>query len=661
MSSALLKQAIALHRGGKLDAAEQIYRRVLAGEPGNSDVLHFLGLIAHQSGRHDEAAEHIRGAVALRPSALYWYNLGHVQLARNERGAAEDAFAHAVALAPTHAEAQFQLGLIKLSSDDTDGAEEHFRLAIKASPDFVEAHINLALLLHRFGDSAAAKAQLDEAEKLRPDDPEIYNARGIVSMRIAASEAIGEFDRALALKPDYAEARTNLAKALYQESRHAEAAELLEEMARQRPADLEIRMLLGSTYAEMNDLDAAARHYHEAAEAAAGSPRPLVALGHLLLRFGRFDEAYRAYQHARSADPLNCDSAAAMLTHLKSHISTNEVEEIGALLQNSALSDEKRRQLHFALAAFLDAAGNHDRAFFHMDEGNRLRKQELDARSGAFDLAAYVARIDSIIENFDESHFRRVADFGVDSDLPVFIVGMPRSGTTLREQILASHSQVFGAGELNYVSQIVRRLRERSGGICDRRELDFASYARGLDIDTIRKTALQHLKRLEALAPGFARIVDKMPMNYQHLGLIATLFPRAKIIHCRRDPMDIGLSCYSKDFPAALSWTCDLGTIGSVYRLYERLMVHWLQVLPVEVLESSYEDLIADAEFHVRRLVEHCGLEWDDACLAFHRADRQVKTASLQQVRRPIYGSSVRRWQNYHQQLAPLGLSLSRT
>lgn len=657
MSSPLLKQAIALHRAGKLVAAEEIYRRILTGEPGNSDALHFLGLIAHQLGRNEEAVDRIRKAIALRPSALYWYNLGHVHLARKDSTAAEVAFARTVELAPTHAEALFQLGLLRLAGDDLGDAEECFRSAIAAKPDLVEACINLALLLQRAGDCEGAIAQLDEARRVRADSPEVHNALGIVNSTAAPAQSEVSFRRALALKPDYAEARINLAKSLYQASRHAEAAELLEEMSRQRPDDGDIHMLLGSAYAEMNELDAAVRHFDAAAAALPGSPKPLVSLGHLYIRFGRFDEAYAAYQRTRTADPTNCDAAAAMLTHLKSRVSSHEAEQMGCLLQDRMLSAGQRRQLHFALAAYLDAAGDYDRAFHHMDEGNRLRRQELEARSGAFDVAAHKDRIDSIIEYFDETYFRRVAGFGVDSELPVFIVGMPRSGTTLCEQILASHSQVFGAGELNDISRIVRALRDQGGASWNGR--DFARYAQWLDADTIGKTARQQLRRLEALAPKAARVVDKMPMNYQHLGLVATLFPGAKIFHCRRDPMDIGLSCYSKDFAASLPWACDLDAIALVYRQYDRLMAHWRRALPIQVLEVPYEDVVAHIDNSARRLITHCGLAWEDDCLAFHRTERQVKTASLEQVRQPLYNSSVRRWHKYSRHLRPLHSKLT--
>lgn len=657
MASALLKQAISLHRGGKIAAAEQMYRRVLREEPGNSDALHFLGLVAHQSGRHSEAADHIGKAIAIRPTSLYWYNLGHVHLALKDNAAAEAAFCRTVELTSTHSEALFQLGLLRLASDDLDNAKDHFRRAIAAKPDFVEARINLALLLQRIGDSTGALAQLNAAKRVQPDEPKIHNALGIIHTNLGFSQDFEHFRRALALKPDYTEARINLAKALHRVSRHAEAVELLEEVSRQRPGDADVRMLLGAAYTEMNELDAAARHYDAAARAAPSSPKPLVALGHLYLRFGRFDEAFESYQRARSVEPTNCNAAAALLTHLKARLSPDEAEQIGQLLEYPTLSDQQRRQLHFSLAAYLEAAGDYDRAFLHMDEGNRLRRMELEARSGPFDIAAHIARIDSVIKNFDQTYFRRVAGFGVDSKLPVFIVGMPRSGTTLCEQILASHSQVIGAGELNDISLIVSKLREPSEDLTENR--DFAAYAQSLDLDTVRKTAFRHLRRLESRAPKAARIVDKMPVNYQHLGLIVTLFPQATVIHCRRDPMDTGLSCYSKDFDATALWACDLKTIGQVYCQYERLMEHWRSTLPIKVLEFQYEHIVASLEHHAHQLIEFCGLDWEAGCLEFYRTERLIRTASVEQVRRPIYHSSVSRWRRFRQHLMPLRRGLA--
>jgi hypothetical protein len=305
----------------------------------------------------------------------------------------------------------------------------------------------------------------------------------------------------------------------------------------------------------------------------------------------------------------------------------------------------------------MEAMQDYDTAFHHMDRGNQLRRMELEPQSGPYTRVEEVARVDRIIDVFDQSYFRRTTGFGVDSELPVFVVGMPRSGTTLCEQILASHSRVFGADELPDMARTVRELKDRYGDPSDTR--DYAGYAERLSRDVVRSTAEHHLNRLQSLSPRSSRIVDKMPMNYRHLGLIATLFPRAKIIHCRRDPMDTGFSCYSKDFVSVPLWASDLRSIGEVYRQYDQLMAHWRGVLPIEILEFQYESVVGDLERWARRLIGHCGLEWEDHCLEFYRTDRQVKTASLEQVRRPIYDTSIGRWRRFERHLGPLREALA--
>src|SRR5262249_13310821 len=257
---------------------------------------------------------------------------------------------------------------------------------------------------------------------------------------------------------------------------------------------------------------------------------------------------------------------------LKSRVPEEEVARIAEHARNPAVPHQQRRQIHFALAQCREAQGNYSAAFNHMDEGNALRRAELEAQSGPYDPSAEVSRTDRILAAFDADYFSRTAGCGNTSALPVFVVGMPRSGTTLCEQILASHSQVFGADELPDMNHIAAGLRsrfaDRSGATGDE---GFAPY---LTPEIVRPIAAQHLERLRLLSPGASRIVDKMPLNYRRLGLIATLFPQARIIHCRRNPLDIGLSCYSRDLAFLPIWASDLRAIGHVYRQYERLMAH---------------------------------------------------------------------------------------
>jgi hypothetical protein len=276
---------------------------------------------------------------------------------------------------------------------------------------------------------------------------------------------------------------------------------------------------------------------------------------------------------------------------------------------------------------------------------------EIEPKRGPYDVAKEIYRIDRTIDAFGEDYFRRVDGFGIASEVPVFVIGMPRSGTTLCEQILASHSKVFGADELHDIRsierQLAKRYRDPDGG-------NGAGYAAHLVPEIVKPVAERHLRRLQSLAPMASRVVDKMPLNYLHLGLIATLFPKAKIIHCRRDPMDVGLSCYSKDFANFPLWASDLRSIGLVYRQYDRLMEHWRRVLPITIFAFQYEEVVRDLESSAYRLIQYCSLDWEDACLEFYRTERQVKTASLEQVRRPIYDTSIGRWRKFEQYLAPL-------
>jgi hypothetical protein len=304
---------------------------------------------------------------------------------------------------------------------------------------------------------------------------------------------------------------------------------------------------------------------------------------------------------------------------------------------------EDRRHLHFALGQAKEAGRDYDAAFHHMTEANKLRLLEFESANGPYDPDAEARQVEGITQDFDARHFQRTAGFGLDTELPIYIVGMPRSGTTLCEQILASHSQVFGAGELPDIHQLVEELT-RSG----------ASYAGRLTAADTRAMAERELARLQERGPSARRVTDKHPFNFRHLGLIATLFPRVRFIHCRRDPMDTCLSCFSQDLTHKAIWSGDLKTLGHAYRLYERLMAHWRAVLPARMLEVDYEEVVSDFEGHARRLISFCGLEWEESCLDFHRTSRLVRTPSMEQVRRPIYRSSVGRWRKFERHLTPL-------
>ena len=301
--------------------------------------------------------------------------------------------------------------------------------------------------------------------------------------------------------------------------------------------------------------------------------------------------------------------------------------------------------MHFGLAQVLDARGEYAEAAEHADRANALqlsawRKcgQEYDPNKDAFLIMQMIAVC-------TPDFFKRVHGFGLETEIPVFVMGLPRSGTTLIEQILAGHSQVFAAGEIKLVLDTMAEIGGQGAG--------FSEGFRQLNRPAVQRLASRHLERLRALNGTVLRIVDKLPDNYVHLGLLASLFPRAKFIHCRRDLRDVAVSCWMTHFQE-VRWANDHEHIASRFHEYQRIMEHWHKVLPVPLLEVDYEETVADLEGTARKLVAWCGLAWEPTCLEFYQAKRSVRTASTVQVRQPVFRTSVGRWKHYEQTLASL-------
>jgi hypothetical protein len=272
-----------------------------------------------------------------------------------------------------------------------------------------------------------------------------------------------------------------------------------------------------------------------------------------------------------------------------------------------------------------------------------------EAAKAAYDLKAYKEFVDRMIATFDRAFFASRMGFGHASDIPVFVIGMPRSGTTLTEQILASHPRIWGAGERSDFGDILKEMQFDAI-----RSPNFPQSIRGVPAKSIREVGSRYVGSIGRGAGKALRVVNKMPHNFEYLGLIALALSKAKIIHCRRDPLDNCLSCFMQSFNESHAYNRDLETLGLYYRQYHRLMEHWKAVLPAKIFDLPYEDMVAQQETMSRALIEFVGLEWDDACLAFHDTERSVSTPSRWQVRQPIYKSSLKAWRAYEKHLAPL-------
>ena len=370
-------------------------------------------------------------------------------------------------------------------------------------------------------------------------------------------------------------------------------------------------------------------------------------LARALMERGQFDEATTWLETALRVHPGYADAVFLLTLASKAHSTPAFAAQAESMLERDQGADDKAT-LHFALGKIYDDLRDYGRAFENFRAAN-----ESPAEKSSFDPAYWASCVDQVIAAFSIEFFSQRKTFGSGSNRPVFIVGMPRSGTTLVEQILASHPDVAAGGEMETMPAIAKALPSRLGT-----RKRYPECLTELSEAVSRELAAQYLGALDRVNGSAARVTDKLPLNFLNLGLIALLFPQATIIHCRRDPLDTCLSCYFARFSHHLDFTFSLAGLGAYYRGYRRMMDHWREVLPVSILDVDYEELVANQEAVSRRLIAHCGLGWDDRCLEFQKTERQVATGSLWQVRQPIYQTAVKRWQNYAPFLGPLRAAL---
>jgi tetratricopeptide (TPR) repeat protein len=536
-------------------------------------------------------------------------------LAALQRGQAREAIPHlekALELEPDAPDLRNNLGLAYLAEGRAKDAIAEFQRALAANPLLVRAHYNLGNALRSINDSPGALKHLQQAVALAPDFAEAHNNLGIILQGMGRLEqAMAHYQKALELKPDYPEAHNNLATALQASDRLEPALEHLEWALSLRP-----------DYADA-----------------------LTNRGNVLAELGRFEEAIPSYERAVALAPRRMDYHRNLSAYKRYAPGDPHLAMLETLARDlSSLGESDQIDLHFALGKAWDDLGNHRRAFEHLLAGNRLHRSQVD-----YDESAAMRLFHAMRAVFGKDVVTEFSGSGAVSSAPVFIFGMPRSGTTLVEQILASHPAVFGAGELPFVEQSIVALL--GGSLAAERIPEVLLSMKHGDW---RDMGEFYLERVSALSPA-ERITDKMPGNFRFAGPIHLALPGARLIHVRRSPLDTCLSCFAKRFSDHHPYAYDLGELGRYYRAYRELMEHWRRVLPEGVmLEVDYEDVVVDLEGQARRLVAHCGLAWDPSCLAFHQNLRPVRTASAHQVRQPVYRTSVGRGRAYGELLRPL-------
>lgn len=686
--------ALALRRQqeNRLAEAEALLRRILHAAPRHAPALHLLGIVVHQGGqtataagllqqavdaapdealyranlcemyrllkRLDEAVAQGERAVALAPDlALAHSNLG---IARYDQGTLEQARAHqerALALDPQLPAALNNLGSILRDQKDRPGAIARYRQLLALQPGHAEACNNLASVLTESEQPEEAIQLLLPLLQRLPDYAEAHcNIATAFLVQEQFDKANHGFRRALALKPDHAEACLGLAQVLREQGALDEAQAMAERaltlaLPKKTPP---AHVLLGRLYGEAGYPERARQAFAQALALDPDLVSAYLGRGHLSMELGDLQGAEADFRHALRVGEETALGARLALAQVNK--AREGDENMAALVAEGAKIDElpelKALPLHFALGKCYEDTRQYDLAFHHYQAGCRLKRKRIDYSAELTDANGSHIRTFFSKENLD-----RLRGEGCASNLPIFVLGMPRSGTTLTETILASHPLVHGAGELHDIIRI-------AGNPCDLPNLpnDKPPAAAGypLNLQDITPTELKQMGQryvagLQARAPDSARITDKMPANFHYLGLIHLMLPQAKIVHVKRNPVDTCLSCYTRLFGRSQYQSYDLVELGRYYRNYARLMQHWRETLPPGAFyEIQYEALVADQEGQARALLDYCGLPWDAACMDFHKTERSVRTASVTQVRQPIYQTSVEKWRNYEKHLGPL-------
>ncbi len=499
---------------------------------------------------------------------------------------------------------------------------------------------------HQIGRIHDAVTRYERTLLLNPDFADAHNNLGVALVQLGRmADAHAHFGRAVALNPGYADAHNNLGNSLAAQGRLEDAVAHFELACALEPALVNARNNLGVALVQLGRLDDAEAHYRRVLALNPDDPEAHNSLANICKMQGKFETALAHYERAIRNRPAYAEAHFCRAEIKTFRPGDTELAALQALARTENLPADKAPFVHFGLAKALEDCGDYTRAFEHLRKGNELKRRQIHYDESA--VGRFFGRIASA---FDPGVFDRLRGEGNPSSAPIFVLGMPRSGSTLIEQILASHPQVHGAGELPDFDIALNGVLAAGD-----RSVPYPECVPALDGAALRSIAEAYIARLPARANGKIRIVDKSLSNFVNIGLLRLILPNAKIIHTMRDPIDTCVSCYSKLFASGQTFSYDLAELGRHYRRYAELMAHWRTVLPSgAMLEVSYEDVVDDLPGQARRLIDYCGLPWDDRCLSFYKQSRPVNTASAVQVRQPLFRSSLQRWRRYESAIGPL-------
>jgi len=587
----------ALKEQGKLEEAVEAYNKAISIKPDYAEAYYNMGISLQDQGKLDEAVSIYNKAISIRPDyALAYYNMGNVLHKQGKPDEAVEAYTKAISIKPDYADAYYNLGVSIQDQGKPDEALEAYKKVLSIKPDYADAYYNMGHVLKDQGKLAKAIEAYKNALYIKPDYVGAYNNMGVVLQEQGKlDDAIEAYTKALSIKPDYAEAYLNLGNALNEQGKPAEAIEALTKALSIKP-------------------DYAEAYYN---------------MGISLQDQGKLEEAVSIYNKALSIKPELAEAHLNLSTIKKYTVNDAHFLQVQKYYYEEGLREDTRCNLSFALAKMHEDIGKLDEAFAHLSEGNELRKKSLKYSINQ-DQELFTKLRNTLPHLLDSSLERKEISIG---PIPIFILGMPRSGTTLVEQILSSHSNVTGAGELAQLARYGSKLATEASPIENASILNFRE---------------KYLSELSKLSNGKSIVTDKMPHNFRFIPLICAAFPEAKIVHVQRNAAATCWSNYKQHFASKnLGYCHDLNDIVEYYNLYADIMKLWESHYSYQIYNLNYESLTTDPENQARKLIKYLGLRWQDACLSPHTNKRTIRTASQQQVRQKIYKGSSEAWRKY--------------
>jgi tetratricopeptide (TPR) repeat protein len=634
---------------GQFDLAEKYFLNALKIKPDFAEARASLAFIYTSKNEHVKASQELKLLLKTNVNlAQTHYNLGN---SLYEQALYDEAITHykaSIKIQPNNTDCLINCGIAFRMLRNYDNAIEQVQAALNLDKKNVRAFHVLGSIFADIQDFPRALECFENAVGLAPQQPQFLVSFAETLKKAGLDYEAGiELHRVCEKNPNYADGFIGYGEYLIDHHRFDEALECYEQAKILNPDNINILERLGEAYAGLSNTEMALAEYNLALKSEPNRTSSLIGKANVYIDLGKSEEVLNISKQLIEFDDKSPNAYLLQSRAKKSTLNDGLAESLLTFINDSKIETESKIAINFSLGKVFDDQNNFHDAFKYYANANSLRNSSLFYSSKDDE-----SRFSKLIQLYSQEFFETHKHLATNLDIPIIIIGMPRSGTTLTEQIISSHPKIIGAGEVAFWTKAPTAMPLRIGS-----QTEYPNCMLELNTQHAKEIALMYestLKKIAGFNSDTKHITDKLPHNFLNLGLIALLFPNAKIIHTKRNPIDTCLSIFFQNFNNAHKYAFNLENLGFHYKQYQRIMKHWHKVLPDRIMDINYEDTITDPEYWSRKLIAHIGLEWDDACLAPHKLERTVKTASHWQVRQPIYKTSVERWRNYEEFLGPL-------